>query len=142
MVTALLCTSLLLVKNSSMLVAATPALLPSSSRLLSKVAWSVLRHTQAPAPSNPRVWPCQAQARGRLLMAPPGGHGSPMNRVPASPHMVPQSPLSQQHMAPSPMSHPHMSPHPNMSPHPSHTPQHSNTPTHQPSSREDFNLGK
>lgn len=25
---------------------------------------------RAPAPSNPRVWPCQAQARGRLLMAP------------------------------------------------------------------------
>merc|ERR1719203_2096592 len=65
---------------------------------------------------------------------------SPLNTVPQSPHMVPQSPLSQQHMAPSPMSHPHMSPHPNMSPHPSHTPQHSNTPTHQPSSRDDINL--
>merc|ERR1719334_1468864 len=69
---------------------------------------------------------------------PPGqhmnmNHNSPLNTVPPSPHMVPQSPLSQQPMAPSPMSHPHMSPHPNMSPA-------TNTPTHQPSSREDFNL--
>lgn len=52
MVTALLCTSLLLVKNSSMLLAATPAPLPSCSMLLSKVAWSVLRQSQAPAPST------------------------------------------------------------------------------------------
>ena len=52
MVTALLCTSLLLVKNSSMLEAATPAPLPSCSMLLSKVAWSVLRQNQAPAPST------------------------------------------------------------------------------------------
>merc|ERR1719281_1514979 len=58
---------------------------------------------------------------------------SPLNTVPQSPHMVPQSPMSQQAMAPSPMSHSHMSPHPNMSPA-------TNTPTHQPSSREDFNL--
>ena len=51
-VTAAVCTSLLLVKNSKMLVAATPAPLPSSSRLLSKLAWSVLRQAQAPAPST------------------------------------------------------------------------------------------
>ena len=52
MVTSLLCTSLSLVKNSSILVAATPAPLPSSSRLLLKLAWSVLRQSQAPVPST------------------------------------------------------------------------------------------
>ena len=52
MVTVVVCTSLLLVKKFSMLVAATPAPQPSSSSLLSKVAWSVLRQTQAAAPST------------------------------------------------------------------------------------------
>merc|ERR1712130_847631 len=70
---------------------------------------------------------------------PPGTNNmntnSPLSTVPQSPHVVPQSPMSGQAMAPSPMSHSHMSPHPNMSPA-------TNTPTHQPSSREDFNLGK
>jgi hypothetical protein len=64
---------------------------------------------------------------------------SPLSSVPQSPHMVPQSPLSQHGgggMAPSPMSQHHMSPHPGMSPATTHTP------THNPSSRDEFNLGE
>merc|ERR1712130_594378 len=45
---------------------------------------------------------------------PPGTNNmntnSPLSTVPQSPHMVPQSPMSGQAMAPSPMSHSHMSP--------------------------------
>merc|ERR550525_1729804 len=93
-----------------------------------------------PGPQQPQTMAMTGPGPGAASHGPPGGHGSPMNMVPASPHTVPQSPLSTQHPAASPMSHPHMSPHPNMSPHPSHTPQHSNTPTHQPGSRDDINL--
>ena len=80
--------------------------------------------------------PGQMGGQHAAAMAAAQQRNSPMSSVPQSPHMVPQSPLSQHGgMAPSPMSQ-HMSPHPGMSPATTHTP------THNPSSRDEFNLGK